>query len=302
MAGNPGLSIAVLTKNRTNPAYVGARAGADAVAAAHGARTRHYVPAIADDVAQQIDLIARAVAERPDAIVLIPTHRTEVLPAIAGIHAAGIPLFTVVSRADDDGVICHVGADDVGLSSAITGFLLDRLGGRGAVAFVGGHPNSTTSPDRERGFRDAVKRHPGIRISAACIGDYQREPARLATLQMLDGGTAIDGIVAANDFMALGVLDALDARGRSLPVVGVNATPDGIAAIKAGRLLATAAFDAMSMAAIAAEAAIRHLRGETLPREIMLPVEIVTVDNCASWDVPYERRRMPRWEDAVRVS
>ena len=45
-----------------------------------------------------------------------------------------------------------------------------------------------------------------------------------------------------------------------------------IAAIKAGSLLATASFDAMKMACLAAEAAVRHLRGERVPREIILPV------------------------------
>lgn len=51
--------------------------------------------------------------------------------------------------------------------------------------------------------------------------------------------------------------------------------PDAIVAIKSGKLLATASFDAMKMACLAAEAAVRYLRGEQVPREIMLPVEIV---------------------------
>ena len=48
--------------------------------------------------------------------------------------------------------------------------------------------------------------------------------------------------------IALGAIDALEAAGKSLPpVVGVNAVPVAIAAIKAGKLLATASFDAMKM-------------------------------------------------------
>ena len=64
--------------------------------------------------------------------------------------------------------------------------------------------------------------------------------------------------------MALGVLDVLGAVAghREMLVVGVNAIPEAIAAIEAGRMLATANFDAMTMSGIATEAAVRHLRGE----------------------------------------
>ena len=299
MQMDAGFTIAVLTKNRTNPAYVGARAGADRVAAAHRGRVRHYVPDVPDDVAQQIGLIAAAVRDRPDAIILIPTHPTAVLPAIRQIHAAGIPLFTLVSRAVDDGVVCHVGSDDAQLADAISTYLFDRLDGGGDVLFVGGHPNSTTSPDRERGFRAAVDRHPGIRVAGIRRGDYQWEPARLAVLAALDAGGSLDGVVAANDLMALGILAALAERDRRLPVVGVNAIPEGVRAIKDGRLLATAAFDAMSMACLATEAAIRHLRGELVPKEIMLPVDIVDRGNCGRWDVPYEERNCPSWTEIL---
>jgi ribose transport system substrate-binding protein len=58
-------------------------------------------------------------------------------------------------------------------------------------------------------------------------------------------------------------------------VVGVNAIPQAIDAIREGRMLATADFNAMQMCALATECAIRHLRGEAVPAEIELPVAIV---------------------------
>jgi ribose transport system substrate-binding protein len=98
--------------------------------------------------------------------------------------------------------------------------------------------------------------------------------------------------------MALGVLDALEAAGGRKPLVaGVNAVPEAITAINAGRMLATASFDAMTMSAIATEAALRHLRGERVPREIILPVQIVDAANCAKWDLPFAARSCPSWQD-----
>jgi ribose transport system substrate-binding protein len=102
--------------------------------------------------------------------------------------------------------------------------------------------------------------------------------------------------------MALGAIEALAAAGRRAPLVGVNAIPDAIAAIKQGSLLATVDFDALSIASIATEAAIRHLRGEQVPAEIILPVSIVDATNYRPWDRPLEARESPRWEDVVGVT
>ena len=70
--------IAVFTKNLTNPAYDAARLGADRTAARLGATTIHYVPQQPDNVSEQIALIGRAIAQRPDAVVLTPVHQTAV--------------------------------------------------------------------------------------------------------------------------------------------------------------------------------------------------------------------------------
>lgn len=107
----------------------------------------------------------------------------------------------------------------------------------------------------------------------------------------------VDAVLAANDSMALGALDALDAAGRSALVAGINAIPEAIETIRHGRMIATADFNAMSMAFVATECAIRHLKGETVPDEIMLPAQIVDRANCALWQKPFEERECPSWRD-----
>jgi ribose transport system substrate-binding protein len=110
----------------------------------------------------------------------------------------------------------------------------------------------------------------------------------------------LDGILSANDVMSLGIIETLQAAGRSISVIGINALPEAIAAIRNGTLLATVDFDAMKMSCIATEAAIRHLKGEKVPPEIDLPVQVVDAANYRPWDRPLEERACPRWEDVVR--
>ena len=294
------MRIAVFTKNRSNPAYAGARLGAERAAARLGASVAHYVPERPDDIDQQIELIDRAIAGRPDAIVVVPVHPTAVNAAIARIHAARIPIVSCINRLTVSGAVSFVGSDDHALALAIAEYLFDRLDGRGDVVLLGGPHGSSTGSERDAGFRAAARGRPGIRIVASRSGRYLQEPGREAMGELLRQVQRIDGVLAANDAMALGAIAALGAARRAALVVGVNAVPEAVAAIRRGELLATVDFSAMHMACLATECAVRRLRGEKVPAEIILPARVVDRANLAEWDMPYEQRACPRWDDVVR--
>ena len=296
------MRIAVFTKNYTNPAYGAARLGAERAAAALGAQVQHFVPETPDDPVQQSALIAQALSQQPraDAFVLSPVHPMRVDDAIRAVAAAGIPLVGFVNPIAAAPSVGYVSSDDHALALAIARYLFAHLRGQGAAAgrilVVGGPVGSYTSDERLRGFRDAARDLPSADLVGFIPGDYDRVVSRERTAAWLRGqdahGTqALRGCLAANDVMALGALEALEAAGlRDVPVVGVNAIPEAIAAIAAGRLLATADFNAMQMAYLAAECAVRHVRGERVPATIELPVQVVDRHNCQAWDLSYAQR------------
>ncbi len=299
MASPDSPKIAVFTKNRTNPAYTAARLGAERTAARLGARVVHYVPQRPDNLAEQIALVVQAIADRPDAMVFAPVHATEMNESVRRINAAGIPMVNFINRLAAGQRVTYVGSDDYRLARAIAQHLLGHLAGRGEVVILEGVPGAVSSQDRLRGFQDAVRENPRVRVAASRPADYQRDTAKRVMRELLASVPRIDGILSANDVMSLGAIDALREAGRAIPIIGVNALPEAITELKAGRLLATVDFDAMKLSCIATEAAIRHLRGQPVPPDIELPVQIVDASNCQPWDRPLEERECPRWEDVV---
>jgi ribose transport system substrate-binding protein len=268
-----------------------------------GARTVHYIPHKPDDPAEQIALIDQALAARPDACALVPAHPTAVNAAIRKVHAAGVPVFGFVNPfTEPQYIVSSVGSEDYPLAFQLGTYLGRHLKERGDIVIVEGPPESVSSIERVRGFRAALKQFPAMRIADTICGNYQRDDTLRAGRDLLGASRPFDAIMAANDVMALAMLEVLDAAGRTSIVTGINAVPDAITAIKAGKLLATADFDAMKMGCLATEAAIRHLRGEKVPARILLPVQIVDCGNCAEWDKPFTERACPRWEDVVKKS
>lgn len=293
------MKLAVFTKNLSNPAYAAARLGAERAAAPFEACVRHFVPTTPDDPGQQSALIHEALAWGPDAFVFTPVHPTRVNAAIAAIRAAGIPIFGFVNRMDPGVAVSYAGSSDARLANDIAEYLLAHLQGRGRIAIVEGPSDSITSQERVQAFEAAARRHPGIEVVARCSGGYQREPAREAFAALLRAHPHIEAVLAANDIMAIGVLDALQAVGCSAAVVGVNAIPQAIDAIRAGRMLATADFNAMQMCALATECAIRHAQGEAVPAVIELPVAIVDRHNAGRWNLPYEQRPLLTLKEVI---
>jgi ribose transport system substrate-binding protein len=292
-------TIAVFTKNRLNPAYDAARAAADRVAAEAGVRTTHYVPQTPDDVGEQKALVAEALAARPAGVVFNPTDDQAMREDLERLAAGGIPVAIFINRMEGP-ALTFVGADDIAIGHAVAKALIDGLNGEGRLVALDGTPSARTARDRAEGLRRAVAEHPGIELVDARIGYLQRAPAKAAMDELLARHAAIDGVWTANDMMAFGAVDALAAAGRRAQVVGINGLPEAVANIERGTMLASADFSALTIAAIATRAVLRHLDGKPVPKEILVPAELIDRSNIARWKVPMIDRPCPAWEEIVR--
>ena len=213
---------------------------------------------------------------------------------VAEANAAGIPLIGFVNRMAGD-FVSFVGADDEAMAFAEASYLIAALNGHGKVVLVEGPETAPTSRDRGRGFRRALAVAPGITLLGTLPGLYQQAAGRQAMARHLASHPVIDGVICTNDSMALGAIEALRDAGRTALVVGNNGTIPAAQAVGEGSLLATMDYCGFRMGALAAMAALRHLRGEAVPREILLPAQVIHAGNHAAWLVPVQQRPLPAW-------
>jgi ribose transport system substrate-binding protein len=165
---------------------------------------------------------------------------------------------------------------------------------------IEGIPSSPTSRDRSRGFQRALQEFPNIELLESGFGNYARTDARTVMAAMLRKYPQIDGIIAANDAMALGALDVMRDAGRTATVVGANGILEAVKQIDAGALLASVDFNTFKMACIAVEAALRSRAGESVPQKIMLAADLIDRSNYKAWLVPTRERACPKWDEIVQ--
>ena len=261
-ADNP-MTIAVFTKNRTNPAYEAFRIASDQIARASGVKLIHLVPNQPDNVDEQKAMVEQVLKDKPDAIIFIPVDDVAMIDSVKKLNAAKIPI-VLVSNPLPGSFVTYVGADDFEIGYREARYLFEKLGGKGKIVVIEGTPAAPTNRERLRGYQRAFGEFPGIQVLGSGIGNYQQLDARRVMEKFLTEHKEIDAVLSANDSMALGVLEALKAASRTAIVIGINGILPAVKQIETGGMLATVDFNMFKIGCTAARAAVRHLRkGET---------------------------------------
>ena len=294
-----GERIAVFTKNQTNPFFQAVRLGADSAAKQLNVKVTHYVPTKPDSIPEQMSQIEDVIVKKPDAIVFTPVDYKAMGPAVGKINAAKIPVVNVTDRSEVGSFVAFVGASDYQLGLETTKYLIKAMGGTGNIVVLEGVKGSLTSIDRVRGFNDAVKAAPGVKVVASQPGNYQRLQALQVMENLMQSHPKIDGVFAANDAMASGAIEALDGAGRKALVVGINGTKEAVDAIKAGKMLASGDYNGFLQGCVSTMTAVRELRKLPVEKDVVFPATVITKDNLSAYESPVESRSCPKWEEAI---
>ena len=293
------ITIAVFTKNLTNPSYQAFRIAADQVAQAAGVRVIHFVPKQPDNVGEQKAMVEQVLKDKPDAVIFIPVDDVAMIPSVKELNEAKIPVILVTNPLPGH-FVTYVGADDYEIGYREAHYLFDTLGGRGKIVVIEGIPAAATNRERVRGYKRAVAEYPGVEVLGSGNGNYQQPDAKRVMEKFLAAYPQIDAVLSANDGMALGALEALKEAGRTSIVIGVNGILPAVKQIETGAILASVDFNMFKIGCTATRAAVRYLKREPLPEKVILPAEIIDKTNYKAWLVPVDQRSCPEWTDVVR--
>ena len=240
-AADGKMTIAVFTKNRTNPAYEAFRIASDQIARSSGAQVVHYVPKQPDNVDEQKAMVDQVLKDRPDAVIFIPVDDVAMVDSVKRLNDAKIPV-VLVSNPLPGSFVTYVGADDFEIGYREARYLFEKLGGKGKIVVIEGTPAAPTNRERLRGYQRAFAEFPGIEVLGSGVGNYQQPDAKRAMAKLLAEHPQIDAVLSANDSMALGVLEALKAADRTAIVIGINGILPAVKQIETGAILAIGRF------------------------------------------------------------
>jgi inositol transport system substrate-binding protein len=220
-----------------------------------------------NDTNKQVGQVENFLAQKMNAIVILPVDTAATGPMTKSVVAAKIPL-VYVNRLPDNlpkGVI-YVGSNSIDAGIFNMQVLGKAMGGKGNVVILMGELSNEAAINRTAGIKKVIKdQFPNIKVIREQTGNWQRDQGRTIMENWLASGDQIDGVASNNDEMALGALMAIKAAGKlgKIPVGGTDGSADALASMDKGELFNTVFQDPVGQGEGAIEAA--YLMAKKLP-------------------------------------
>ncbi|MEU3028178.1 substrate-binding domain-containing protein [Streptomyces incarnatus] len=279
-SANPKVGLSLSTLN--NPFFVGVRSGAQAEAKKLGVDLT--VTDAQNDASQQANQLQNFTSSSLDAIIVNPVDSDAASNSVKAADKAKIPVIAVDRGVNKAAVDALVASDNIAGGEQAAKTIAEKLGGKGRIVILQGQAGTSAARERAQGFADGLKAYPGIKVVAQQPADFDRTKGLDVMSNLLQAHPDVQGVIAANDEMALGAIKALGSKaGTSVPVVGFDGTPDGLNAVKAGTLYASVAQQPTQLGRIAVDNALKASRGKKVEQTVKVPVKVVTKDNVAGF-------------------
>lgn len=243
-----------------------------------------------NDVGRQLNQVQNFIAQRVDALIVNPVD-TDATPKMTRLVVrAGIPLVYVNRMPADKTLpprVSFVGSDETQSGTLEMREVCRLLQGKGDIVILIGELTNQSARQRTQDVYDVIGKPEcrGIRVLDKQAADWKRTAAADLMTNWLSAGLRPQAVVANDDEMAIGAIQSLKQAhllARTI-VAGIDATPDGLAAMKAGELGVTVFQNAAAQGRGAVDAALELARGGKVPSFVWVPFELVTRANLANY-------------------
>lgn len=283
-------TVALVLKTLNNPFFIDMQKGAEQAASQAGVRLTVQAAEREVDVEKQMQIIENLIQSKVSALCVTPSGSREIVPAIVKANRARIPVVVLDTRVHPQTlqeaggkVASFIGSDNFEGGKLAGEFILKKLGGSGKVAVLEGIPGHETGDSRLKGFHTTVDAQKGIQVIASQTANWERDQGYNVFQNILQSHPQVQALFACSDLMALGAVEAIAAAGKTgkITIVGFDAFSEAREAVLKGTMDATIAQSPAEMGRLAIENAALLLRGEKVPEEISVKIELITKENAA---------------------
>jgi ribose transport system substrate-binding protein len=273
----------VIMSTLNNPFFVSVKNGAQAQAAKDGLKLT--VQNANNSDATALNQATTAVSKQTGILILDPVSSQSATSSVAQANGANIPVMAFDRKPAGGKLTSFVGYDAVQAGRNAATALATSIGDKGKVVEIQGILGTNVAQDRSKGFEEEIAKHKGITVVAKQAADFDRSKALDVMTNVLQAHPDINGVYAANDEMAMGVLSALKARSLAgkVKLVGNDGISDALAAVAAGEMYATNAESPFALGQKVTVLAGTILAGKSVPADETLQGKLVTKDSVKDY-------------------
>ncbi len=275
------LSILVTPQSVVASFWITVKAGADSAGKELGVDILWKGPPTEADINNQISILEDYINQRVDAIVLAALDSKALIPVVKRAVSKNIPVILIDSGIDSDDALSFIATDNILGANMAARTLVKLIGGKGKVALIPFFPGTSTSIQREKGFKEEIEKYTDIELVTIQYSQNDIAIAMSVTENILTTFPDLDGIFAANEPGAIGASQAVLARGLAgkVKIVGFDSAPNEIDALKKNIIQALVVQNPFKMGYLGVKSAVDVIRGKKIPKRIDTGVTVVTKEN-----------------------
>jgi ribose transport system substrate-binding protein len=222
-------------------------------------------------VDKQMEMLQTAIDKKPAAICFAAVDSKAAIPLLEKAKAAGIPVIGFDSGVDSDIPLSTAATDNIAAAATAADKMAELIGGSGEVAIIAHDQTSRTGIDRVKGFTDEItSKYPNIKIVATQYGGGDQLKSTDLAKAIIQGNPNLKGFFGANEGSIIGVLNGvkeLQKEGK-IVVIGYDSGKQQLDAIRSGTEAGAITQDPIGIGYKCVEAAVKAIKGETLPKTI----------------------------------
>lgn len=223
--------------------------------------------------------IERFIRDRVDLLIVGTNDENAVVPILSKAYNRGIPVIVLDRGINSQDYTTFIHSDNILIGKIGAEHIAKQLRNKGTVLLFEGLPNADVTKHRSKGFLEEMRKHAGITVLRR-RGNYLRKDAIFEMEKLLAQGIRVDAIFSESDSMLSGVRAVLKKHRidpHSIIMVGVDYTSEAREAIRNGTQNGSVLFPLGGQEAVGV--ALKLLAHEAVPREITIPVKLVTKEN-----------------------
>ena len=270
-AAEAKLYIPVISKGFQHQFWLAVKAGAEKAAVDYNVTITFEGPENESMVDKQMDMLQVAIDKNPAAICFAAVDSKAAIPLLEQAKAKGIPVIGFDSGVDSDIPLSTASTDNIAAAALAADKMAELIGGAGEVAVIAHDQTSRTGIDRVKGFTDRVaEKYPNVTIVATQYGGGDQLRSTDLAKAIIQGNPNLKGFFGANEGSIIGVMNAVQELGMKgkLVVIGYDSGQQQMEAIRSGLLAGAITQDPIGIGYKAVEAAVKAVKGETLPKFI----------------------------------
>ena len=263
--------IPVISKGFQHQFWQAVKAGSEKAAKDFDVDITFEGPETEAQVDKQVEMVQAALDKKPAALCLAALDTKALIPLLEKAKAANIPVIGFDSGVDSDIPLSTAATDNIAAAGAAADKMAELIGGEGEVAVIVHDQTSRTGIDRRDGFLGRMKeKYPKITVVDVQYGAGDHLKSTDLAKAIIQAHPNLKGFFGANEGSIIGVLNGVKELKKEgqIVVIGYDSGKQQIDAIKAGVEAGAITQDPIGIGYKCVEAAVKALKGETLPKTI----------------------------------